>query len=174
MVLATQMIPHPILGKYVKALPVMTKLVQSMMIPGDDVLKTEDDIAEEEAAEAENQPPDPELIKLQLTGELEQMKADGALQIAQLNHEAALMKLASDEQVKLEDIAARLAAIRESSAARLEGIRMQTASKERTFAAEAAVEAATPPGQGSGGFISRLRTARPRPLFRPKAMEDIR
>ncbi|MYE07107.1 MAG: hypothetical protein F4Y04_07815 [Chloroflexi bacterium] len=148
LLLATQMIPHPILGKYFRALPILTKLAQSMMIPGEDVLKTAEEVAAEEAAEAENAGPDPAILQLEMQGELEQAKMQNAREIAMLEHEQAMMKLASDEQVKLEDIAARLAAIREQSAARLEGIRQQSASKERIFAGEAAMSA---PGQPQGG-----------------------
>ena len=154
MLLVMQALPHPILGKFFKGPEMIGKMLQSMMIATDDVLKSAEQIAEEEAAEREGGQPDAELIKLQMTGEIEQFKANNQLQIAMLGHEAAMMKLASDEQVKLEDIAARLVAIRETTAARLEGIRTQTASKERMFAAEAAVEAANPGDGGSGGYLS--------------------
>lgn len=148
LLLATQMIPHPILGKYFRPLPVLTKLAQSMMIPGDDVLRSKEEVDAIEAAEAENAGPDPAILQLQMQGELEQAKLESAREIAMLEHEQAMMKLASDQQIKLEDIAARLAAIREQSAARLEGIRQQSASKERIFAGEAAMSA---PGQPQGG-----------------------
>ena len=61
------------------------------------------------------------------------------------------MLLASNEQVKLEDIAARLIAIREQTAGRLEGIRMQTASQERRDSAEIAIDSAKPPGASTAG-----------------------
>ena len=122
--------------------------MQSMMIPGDDVLKTADEVAAEDAAAAETAEPDPAILQLEMQGELEQAKIQNAREIAMLEHEQAMMKLASDQQIKLEDIAARLTAIREQTAARLEGIRQQSASKERIFAGEAAMSA---PGQPQGG-----------------------
>ena len=152
LLLATEMIPHPILGKYFRPLPVLVKLTQSMMIPGDDVLRSKEEVDALEAAEAE-QGPDPALLQLQMQGELEQAKLANALEIAMLEHEQAMMTLASQENVKMEDIAARLTAIREQSASRLAGIREQSASRERQAAAEIAIDSAKPPGASTAGGL---------------------
>lgn len=153
LLLATQMIPHPILGKYFRPLPVLTKLAQSMMIPGDDVLRSKEEVDAIEAAEAEDQGPDPAMLEMQVRGELEQAKLANALEIAMLEHEGAMMRLASEENVRLEDIASRLAGIREQTAGRLAAVREQSASRERQTAAEIAIDSAKPPGASTAGGL---------------------
>ena len=63
---------------------------------------------------------DPEIIKLELQREIAKFEGETAIYIAELNHESAMLKIAQDREIKIEDIGARLAAIRE-----------QTRSKER-------------------------------------------
>ncbi len=134
-----------------------------VLIPGDEVLRTEDEIAEqeaEEAAQAEGGAPDPEMLQLSMQREIEQARMAMQMQLAELEHETAMMRLASEQQIRFEDIAARL-----------EGIRRQAASRERVFAAEAAVEAAKPPG-AAGDFCRHDRgcdaAARPRDRCRER------
>ena len=176
MILALQATQHPVLGKYFRERDLLKKLVQSMMIDSGDVLKSEKEIEEEEALEAQQGMPDPELLKLELEGQIAEMNATTELQIAQLRHEEAMMKLATDRDIRLEDIAARLQGVREQVAGRLDAIREQSAarfatarednagrlaatreqgaSKERIFAGEVAVEALKPPdAEGSGGYV---------------------
>ena len=109
------------------------------MISSDEVLKTETELQADAAAEAEearNAPPDPEMMKLQITSET-------TLEVAKLNREIKMMEMSEKGNITLEEIAAKL-----------KGIREQTASKERIFASEAAIEAQKTDDSGSGGYIS--------------------
>ena len=132
LLLASQLSVHPLLGNHFRLRELLKKLLQSMMISADDVLKTTQEIEAEEAEAAaaqENQPPDPEMVKLQLQQEIARMEAETKMAIAQLNLEGDMSKLAAQQQMTLEQVAARLQAIRE-----------QSASKERMQAQEAAIE----------------------------------
>lgn len=146
MVLMMQVAQNPTLGMHIKLRSGLKRLLQSMMIPADDLLKTQDELerdiakAEEEAA---NAPPDPAMVKLQLERELAQMEADLKIQLAEMQTEGDMVKLAAQRGIALETIMGRLQAVRE-----------QSQSKERIFAGEAAIEARQPPGNGSGGYLS--------------------
>ena len=161
MLLAMQATQHPVLGSFFKVPDLLRKMLQSMMIAADDVLKTEDEIAEEAADEAQSGAPDPEIIKLTLQQNIARSNAEVSMaeielkrELAMIDRETQILKLASDREMKIEDVAARLQAIREQSATRLAAAREQGASKERIMAAEIAVEATRPPGvAGSGGYI---------------------
>ena len=135
LVLAQQMSLHPTLGQMFNMRNLLKKLLQSMLIASDDVLKTEQEIEAELAAQAEaeaNAPPPPEMVKLQLERE-----------VAQLRAEVEMAKIAANGELTLEEIAAKL-----------EGIREQSASRERIFAAEAAIEGRKPAGASTaGGYV---------------------
>lgn len=138
---------HPILGKYLKknGLPALRRLAQVLMIPPDEVLKTDTEIAEQEAEEAKTPPaPPPEVQKQIAMLEGKRVDADKAVQIALINRETKMMELAQTSNMTIEEIAADLIKSREA-----------IASKERIFAAEAAVEQSQPKNEpGSGGYIS--------------------
>ena len=157
LLLATQGSVHPVIGKHLQMRAVLKKLVQSMMLSSDDMLKTqaelEADLAEEAEA-AENAPEDPAMVKLQLEREVAQMDAELKMALAQMNIEADMMKLAAQGQITMAAAQAKIAESRENMVARLEGIRMQAQSKERLFAAEAAVQSRQPePSSGGGGYL---------------------
>ena len=138
LLLAMQASVHPVLGGHLKIRALLKKLLQSMMIASDDVLKTQAELeadAAQAAQEAQEAPPDPEMVKLQLQREIAQMDGENQFALAQMRHESEAMKLAGQQQISLEQVMARLQAMRE-----------QSASKERIFASEAALEARKPPG----------------------------
>ena len=94
-------------------------------------------------ATAQGEDRDPEIIKLELQREIAKFEGETAIYIAELNHESAMLKIARDREIRIEDIGSRLAAIRE-----------QTRSKERIFTGEVAVEASRPQAGGSGSYVS--------------------
>ena len=146
LLLATQATVHPVLGQHLKIRELMKKLVQSMMLSSDELLLTESELEELLAAEeqaAQDGPPDPELLKLQVQREIATLEAEGKMALAEMSRETEMMKMALAHQTTIEGVAAKLQAVRE-----------QNQSKERVFAAEAAVEARNPDSGGSGGYIS--------------------
>ena len=162
----------PELGEMLKKPELTRKLMQSMMVESDGVMKTqaelEADMAARQEAEAQGPPP-PEMIalqleqqkleieqqrmqmqaqneqqKMQMQSQLSQMETQSKMQLAAMQIEADLTKMAAQGQITMAEVQARL-----------QGLREQTQSKERIFAAEAAVEAQKPAdGNGSGGYIS--------------------
>lgn len=102
---------HPILGRFLRddGLPAMRSLAQTMMIPADELIKSDDEIAQEEAAAAEQMPqPQPEIMKLEADMNLKQMEIQSKLQIALIDRETEMMRLAAQHNMKLEELKAKL------------------------------------------------------------------
>lgn len=147
---------HPTLAKYLKqdGLHALRRLAQVLMIPADEIIKTDDEVAEDEAGAAE-QPPEaqPEIMKIEAELNKALMERDSAREerahkrdMALLERESRLMELAEQHNMKLDDLRANL-----------QEARMKNASDERQFAAEAALEAqkdARGDMSGSGGHLS--------------------
>ncbi len=140
---------HPTLGKYLKqeGVPALRRLAQTMMIPADELIKSDQDIKEDEVkASKQPPPPDPEMEKIAMQLNLEKMRGQNALELEYVRRDTAMMTLAAQGNMKLEDIKAMLA-----------GKKMDLDSKERIFASEVAVEqklAQQGNTEGSGGYVS--------------------
>lgn len=122
---------HPLLAKFLKkeGLPALRRLVQTMMIPANELIKSDDEIADDEALAAEMpQQPNPEILKLEAQMNLAEMEREAKLELAYINRETEMMKLASTMNLKLEEIEAML-----------QRTRMEHEHKERGMAAEAAM-----------------------------------
>ncbi len=142
---------HPVLGKFLKdeGLPALRRLVQTMMVPADEVILTDAEIAEDEAKEADKPPKvDPEMEKITASLNLERMKGENAMLLAGFDRETELIKLAAASNQDLE-------ILRQSSDASLlelmKKLQLQAAeirSSERKLAVEAAL---TPPDTKGGG-----------------------
>ena len=156
LLLATQASVHPVLGTHLKIREVLKRLVQSMMLSSDDLLKTQAELEADLAAqaeEAENAPEDPAVIALQLQRETAQMEMEGKMAFAQMDHqskmalaqmniEADLMKLVTQGQLTMAEAEAKMA-----------GIQAQIASKERMAAAEIGVDSRKAPGESTAGGL---------------------
>jgi hypothetical protein len=125
---------HPVVGPWIKVRDGLLKALQTMMIPADDVLLTEeekernDQIAAARAAQAPAED-DGGMAELELKREIATIDADSRRYVADKGHEEAMMKLASEEKMTIEDLRSRL------------GIKqMEIGSKERIRAAEIGVE----------------------------------
>lgn len=139
---------HPLLGKYLKqdGLPGLRRLLQTLMIPVDEVLKSDTEIASDEAKAAEQPtPPNPEMEKLAVELNIAKERRASERDLALINRETALMTLAAKANVTVDQIRAMLTKVDK-----------EVASKERIFAAEAALEARKPAEDegGSGGYLS--------------------
>ncbi|WP_022727233.1 hypothetical protein [Fodinicurvata sediminis] len=123
---------HPTLSIFFKhgGLPMMRRLMQTMMLPADEVLKTEEELAQEAAAAAEQpEDTDPKILEIESRMNLAEMEGKIKLELANIERETKMMELAAQQNMTLEQLRAKLA---EGEAER--------ASKERIFASEAAVE----------------------------------
>ncbi len=152
MVLAN-MTSHPILGILLKAAPLLRLLAQSLMVPADDIVLTDDEIktrAEEEAARAQEQPEDTSIAVANIKAKTEFEKVQKDLQIAQLERDTAMMTLAETRNMKLEDIQAML-----------EGKELDAAAKERLMVTELAAETRLTVAGATGGSGGNLSAGAP-------------
>lgn len=142
---------HPKLGKYIKkgGVNLLRRLAQVMMVPADEAVKSDDEIANDEAKEAAAPPPpNPEMEKIVMQGNLETQRGRNALELEGMKRETALIVLAGKNNMTLDELKAKLQDSRE-----------ERASKERIFASEAAIELQQDKTEGkdkkgSGGYIS--------------------
>lgn len=122
---------HPTLGKFLKdeGLPALRQLVKTMMISADELIKSNDDLADE-AARAASQPPQPqpEIMKIEAQMNLARMEAQNRMEVALIERETKLMELAARGNMTLEQLREKL-----------EETRMKIDSDERKMAAEAAL-----------------------------------
>lgn len=146
MVMADRFSSHPVLGRYIKAPPLLRKTVESHMLSPNDLVMTDDEIRAAEEKEAQSGEQDPEALKLQMQFQIAEMEMNGKLQVAQLERETKLMTLAETNNMTVAKLQTML------------GIKqIETDSKERMLAVEGAMEermAAAGKTGGSGGFLS--------------------
>lgn len=133
---------HPIFGPRIKADNMFRKLLQAHMLPTGELYSTDQEIAamEKEKA-AEPPPPDPEMMKLETQLNIEKIKGENAIQLAQIHQETALISLAEKKNMTTEQLAAKIQVGRE-----------QNQSGERKLAAEIAM-AERNPDQQTGGSV---------------------
>jgi len=145
---------HPTLGRFLKeeGLPALRRLAQSMMVPADEVIKTDAEIKEQEAKEAEMPPPpDPEMEKIAMTLNLEQMKGKNAMMLAGFDRETKLIELATRSNQDLEVLRRKSDDAMMDLMAKMEMKDKEIASGERKLAAEAAITEKE--GPGGGGYF---------------------
>jgi hypothetical protein len=129
MTMALQFTNHPVLGPLTKAAQLYRRLVQAHNLPADDFVKTDDEIAQDEAERAQAaQQDDPEMQKLKVQLQIAQLQADNRIAVARENRITAMMSMAEQKNMKLEDLQAML-----------EVARMEDATEQRLFAADVAV-----------------------------------
>lgn len=143
---------HPVLSAMLKPYDAYRKFLQSMMVPADEIMATRDeyDTALKRQAEGGSEP-DPRVIAAEMQLKRAQLEANTSLQIANINRETELIKLAEQRNMGIDKLTALL-----------EAKKIDVASKERMFAGELGAEernadraasiGAMP--TGSGGFIS--------------------
>ena len=150
--IALQLGSHPKYGAMLKDRNLLKKLFQSLLVPADEVLLTDEEIdaqlakgtaesqAQMAAAQAQQAEADAKMAVIEKDIAIANMEAQTRLEVETIRRETALMELAGKMNMKLDELDSRLAAIRE-----------QTSSKERISAAEAVMTAQV--GPGGGGYL---------------------
>jgi hypothetical protein len=142
---------HQVLGGWIKVRPAMEKALQTMMIPPDDVLLTQEEydekVKEAQEAAAKNPPQDPNAIKIQIASEtnqsrekVAQLQAESRLQEAKIKYDTVMAQLQKESGLSQQELEAKYG---------LEHAKLQ--SDERMKAVDIAVEdrrAATAEKQG--------------------------
>lgn len=145
---------HPVLGRFLKedGLPALRRLAQSMMVPADEVIKSDAEIKEQEAKLAEQPPPpDPEMEKIAMSMNLEQMKGQNAMMLAGFDRETKLIELATRSNQDLEVLRRQSDDAMRAMIPKMQIEDAKIASGERKLAAEAAITEKL--GKGGGGYF---------------------
>lgn len=134
MAIATNWTVHPVFGAYFKAREIAEKTLQTMMIPPEDVLLSQDEV-DKKAAEAAQQgtQEDPMIAakrEIAMIGQQSaQYEADSRERIASMNAEVALMKASQESGLSVEELRTKFG---------IEEMKVQSA--ERRDAAKIAIE----------------------------------
>ena len=139
---------HPVFGPMLKNRAVLRKTFQTMMVPSDEVVLTDEEIdavlaraAAQEGAQQQVQAADQARAEeMQMKAALSEMEWNYKMEIARMERETAMIGYATKANVELDKLEAMLADKAE-----------ERASKERLAAAEAAMTAAV--GPGGGGYF---------------------
>lgn len=160
MAIVTNHTTHPVLAAMLKPYEAYKKFLQSMMVPPDEIMATKDeyDQALQNMAQAQEGQQNPQMILAEMQLKRAQLESDTSLQIANLQRETELIKLAEQRNMKLDELTAML-----------QVKQIDTDSKERMFAGELGwetqnrqrAEAAGREPSGSGGFVSAGSEPRP-------------
>lgn len=120
------LVTNPILGVMLKAVNILRRLSQSMMIPADDIIKTDEEL-QEEADKMAAQPPKPDEISARI--QIALIEANSRLKVALIQRETQLALMANKMNMTVQQLKADLA---------MTG--MELDSKEHLFMADAAIE----------------------------------
>lgn len=139
---------HPVFGPMLKNRALLRKTFQTMMVPSDEVVLTDEEIdavlaraAAQEGAQQQVQAADQARAEeMQMKAALSEMEWNYKMEIARMERETAMIGYATKANVELDKLEAMLADKAEDRA-----------SKERLAAAEAAMTAAV--GPGGGGYF---------------------
>lgn len=161
---------HPIMGVGFRAYHCMRMVLQAMSINPDDLLVDEEEYMQKLKAMAESGgKDDPEQVRAQTQMQIAQMDAQARLKVSESNERIAeiraqteFAKLAQDHNLSMAQIQAMFQTAMVDAETRMGIEHMRTASKERSLAAEIAIEqrnaeqdrAAGMMPTGSGGSIS--------------------
>lgn len=158
MVIATTWSQHPVIAPAIKVYEILRLTLQTMSINPNDVLVSPEDFEKKLQAMAEAPQTDPDQLRAeaaiqtaQIRAQSSQLDAETRLQIAERQHEIAIMELMMKENLSFAQIAAGM-----------EKVKMDNDSKERSLAVEVGLEQrnaehALQMGRvptGSGGAIS--------------------
>lgn len=139
---------HPVFGPGLKPFPLLRRLMQSQMLPANEIVKTDEELAQEAAAAAGAPAPDLEIMKLENEMNIADMEVQSRERIAMIERETALIKMAENGNMEMDKLMALLADKDRERQTRAEIERSKINSKERIFTAEAAM---TPAGAPAGG-----------------------
>ena len=117
---------NPLLADMIRIPSLARKMFQALQIERDDIVLSDEELEQLAQQKKENQEVDPDIqAKLQI----EQIKAETAMQVAQFQMQQKVLELAAQGEMKMSEIMANL-----------EKVKIETASKERLTAAEFAIK----------------------------------
>ncbi len=148
MAMALSFTGHPVIGPMMKVAPLVRRTAQSLMLPADEIIKTDEELAADDALKAQQPAPDPEVMKLENEMNIAKMRADSEKEIATIRRDGEMMRVAASGNMKLDELQQLYADRDKERQAKASIEQTRINSKERIVAAEAAM---TPPGAPPGG-----------------------
>lgn len=131
MALLLQFGNHPVYGIMLQHPAAFRRLIQSLMLPSDEIVKSDAEIKQIISANSEDKA-DPVValkeMEIQANVEIANLEASSRVQAAKLNYDATMARLAADMNSSVDELAAKAQMMRE-----------KTASDERKLAVETAV-----------------------------------
>ena len=154
MALALSFSGHPVLGGAPKdnAVPLVRRVFQSLMLSADEFVMTDEELAADAALKAKTPAPDPAIMALENELNIAQMNAENRKEVAMIQRDSEMMRVAGLGNMKLDELQRFYEDRDKERDNKLEQKRMDVNSKERIFAAEAAL---TPAGNNDtgGGYL---------------------
>ena len=106
--LVTAWTGHPVLGNLIKVADAARDTLRAQSLNPDKYIKSDEEIAQQEAEAAASAPQDPELLKLDAQMKIAEMEAQSRVRIAEMARDTAMMQLAAKGNMKLEELTVML------------------------------------------------------------------
>lgn len=129
MAMALNFTSHPVLGPLTKAVDLYRRLVQAHNLPANEIVKTDDEIQQDEQDAAQNQQPNPE-----------ELKAKSALDLAAFNRETQIMLEQEKRTTRMIELAQTNNMTLDELKVKLQLANIQQKGKERMLVAEGALQ----------------------------------
>lgn len=154
MALALSFSGHPVLGGALKdkAVPLVRRVFQSLMLSADEFVMTDEELAADAALKAKTPAPDPAILALENAINIAQLNANNKVEVAMIQRDTEMMRLAETGNMKLDELAQFYRDRDLERQNKLASKQIDVNSRERIFAAEAAL---TPAGDETtgGGYL---------------------
>ena len=142
-------LPPETVAKWLKGPQLLRKTVQSMMLPADEVVESDDEIkTAEQAASSAPPPPNPDQLKAQTALQIAEGRDQTAITVANINAEARANEADLNRTTAMQTVAQTHNMQSDVLAAGAQKEQLDRQSKERILAAEAALKARSPNGAG--------------------------
>lgn len=142
-------IPDEELAKWIKGPQLLRKTVQSMMLPADEVVESDDEIKTAEQAEASKPPaPNPEQLKAQTALQIAEGRNQTAVEVANINNQGKTGVATIHRDTALSTVAQTHNMQTDQLAVGQQKEEMDRQSKERILAANAGIAARSPKHTG--------------------------
>lgn len=108
MAMALNFTAHPVLGPLTKSVDLYRRLVQAHNLPANEIVKTDDEIQQDQQASAETQQPDPEQIRAQSAMDLAAFNRETQVILEREKRTTAMIQLAQTHNMTLDQLKTKL------------------------------------------------------------------
>lgn len=141
---------HPVLGPMTKVPEAYRQMLRSQGIPADTIVKTDDEIAEEQRQQSGQPPaPDPEMLRLEVQKQIAELEQQTKLQTAAMERDTAMYRLAAEQNMQIEELKAMMAKSQMEADRDERVMAAEVGFKDRQTRAALAARAVAAPGNGA-------------------------